>query len=111
MNTQELQFELMKKASFNNFHADQVVGDLKANTHLWDAALMDRCSLITLRDLAEDIWNVDTLYILTSMKSEQLYELARAWNPSSLRWIEGDEATEMLDAYVSGDYILCVWWN
>jgi hypothetical protein len=111
MNTQELQFELMKKASFNNFHAEQVVSDLKANSYLWDAALMDQSNLIKLRDLPEDIWNVNTLYILTSFKSDQLYELARLWNPSSLRWIEGDEATKMLDAYISGDCILCIWWN
>jgi|SRR5450759_1859077 len=111
MNTQELQFELMKKASFNNFHAEQVIRDLKANTHLWDAALMDQPNLIKLRDLPEDIWNVNTLYILTGIKSDQLSELARLWNPSSLRWIEGDEASIRLGAYVSGDYILCIWWN
>jgi len=68
MNTQELQFELMKKASFNDFQAEQVVGDLKANAHLWDAALMDQPGLMKLRDLPEDIWNVSTLYILTGIK-------------------------------------------
>jgi hypothetical protein len=111
MNAQELQFELMKKASFNNFHAEQVINDLKDNTHLWDAALMDQSNLTKLRDLSDDIWNVDTLYILTGMKSDQLYELALQWNPTSLRWIEGDEATSRLGAYISGDYILCLWWN
>ena len=111
MNTQELHFELMKKASFNNFHAEQVIRDLKANTHLWDAALMDQPNLIKLRDLPEDIWNVNTLYILTGIKSDQLSELARLWNPSSLRWIEGDEASIRLGAYVSGDYILRLRWD
>jgi hypothetical protein len=101
----------MKKASFNDFHANQVIKDLKANTHLWDGVLMDQSNLIKLRDLQEDIWNVNTLYILTGMKSDQLYELALSWNPSSLRWIEGEEATDRLGAYVSGDYILCLWWN
>jgi len=28
---QQLQFELMRLASFNNFDGDQVVGDLQAN--------------------------------------------------------------------------------
>ena len=111
MNTQELHFELMKKASFNDFHAKEVIKDLKANTHLWDAALMDRPSLVKLRDMPEDIWNVNTLYILTGIKSDQLYELALSWNPTSIRWIEGDEANSMLGAYISGDSILCLWWN
>lgn len=111
MNTQELQFELMKKASFNDFQAEQVVGDLKANAHLWDAALMDQPGLVKLRDLPENIWNVSTLYILTGIKSDQLYQLALSWNPSSIRWIEGKEATKKLDAYVSGDYILCLRWD
>lgn len=111
MDTQALQFELMKKASFNNFRGEQVVSDLKANSHLWDAALMDAPKLIKLRDLPDDIWNVNTLYILTGIKSDQLYQLALQWNPSHLRWIEGEEASRRLDAYVSGDYILCLWWN
>ena len=111
MNTQQLQFELMKKASFNNFDADKVIKDLKANTHLWDAALMDQPDLKKLRDLPSDIWNVNTLYILTAMKSEQLYKLASAWNPSTIRWIEGEQAANRLGAYISGDYILCLWWS
>jgi len=111
MNTQELQFELMKKASFNDFHAEKVIKDLKANTHLWDAALMDQPNLVKLRDIQADVWNVNTLYILTSIKSDQLYHLALSWNPSSLRWIEGDEAATRLSSYISGDYILCIWWN
>jgi hypothetical protein len=94
MNTQELQFELMKKASFNDFQAEQVVGDLKANAHLWDAALMDQPGLVKLRDLPENIWNVSTLYILTGIKSDQLYQLALSWNPTSIRWIEGEAATK-----------------
>jgi hypothetical protein len=111
MNTQELQFELMKKASFNDFHAGQVIKDLKANTHLWDAVLMDQSNLMKLRDLPSDIWNVNTLYILTGIKSDQLYELALSWKPSSIRWIEGDEASARLGAYISGDYVLCLSWN
>jgi len=111
MNTQELQFEPMKKASFNDFQAEQVIKDLKANAHLWDAVLMDQPGLMKLRDLPEDIWNVSTLYILTGIQSDQLYQLALSWNPSSIRWIEGKEATKKLDAYVSGDYILCLRWD
>ena len=42
---QQLQFELMRLASFNNFDGDQVVDDLQANPALWEDAMMGRIKL------------------------------------------------------------------
>jgi len=72
---QDIQLELMRRTKFNAFDGERVVASLLAQKPLWQAVLMDRfclangprlpsCGLIKLRDLAANIWNVDTLYIL-----------------------------------------------
>jgi hypothetical protein len=78
MTIQDIQFQLMEEASFNGFDGKQVVRDLKAHPELWEGVVMDRAGypdrdsagfggcicLIKLRDISENYWNVDTVYIL-----------------------------------------------
>lgn len=129
MNPQELQFELMKLASFNEFDGEQVVKDLQANPVLWKGALMDRAgfkrtddryesviSLIKLRDLP-DYWNVDTLFIIPSPGHEdELEVLAKTWRADEVGWIGGEEACSKLGSYspqkrAQEKSILKIWWD
>ncbi len=83
MTPQQLQFELMKKASFNMFDGKRVVKDLQDHSGLWLGAVMDRessepesCDLIKLRDIGEGYWSVDTLFILpVPGKEDELVDL------------------------------------
>ena len=59
---QALQFELMKAASFNSFDGEAIVKSLLAHRELWTAAVMTRFrDIIYLRDMPDNLWNVDTL--------------------------------------------------
>jgi len=73
---QQIQLELIRRTRFNAFNGKQVVAALRAHPDLWEAVLMDRNSfsnpgrlpsmgLIKWRDLSGNLWNVDTLYVLT----------------------------------------------
>ena len=68
---QEIQLELVERASFNLLDGRRVVASLREHDDLWLAVLMDlpwtpeRGGLIKLRDLPAGNWNVDTLFILT----------------------------------------------
>jgi hypothetical protein len=73
---QDIQLELIRRSSFNAFNGGQVVSSLLAHRELWESVVMDRVGimrpghlpahgLIKLRDLADNCWNVDTLYVLT----------------------------------------------
>lgn len=87
---QEIQLELIRRSSFNAFDGEQVVASLLNHRQLWLAVLMDRpgianyaepshllmSGLIKLRDLSDNLWNADTLFILTR-KQAQARELAR----------------------------------
>ena len=76
---QELQFELMRRASGDGYNANKMIAFLLEHQPLWDAVLMDRIhlfwnsavrsiklpALYKLRDLPDNYWNVDKLYVLT----------------------------------------------
>ena len=65
---QDIQFDLIRRASFNELDGVAVVKSLKANEGLWRAVIIDRnpkyWPLLKLRDLQDNQWNVDTLFIL-----------------------------------------------
>jgi hypothetical protein len=87
---QEIQLELLRRTSFNALDGERVCASLHRHRHLWLAVLLDRpgianyaepshllmSGLIKLRDLPENIWNADTLFILTSTAA-QARDLAR----------------------------------
>jgi hypothetical protein len=111
---QSLQLELMRRSSFNSFDGTQVARDLLAHRLLWCGAMMDRLggnALIKLRDIGENAWNVDTLYVLSSTADDKrLTSLARRWHPDSVTWVSGPAASRLLGA--TGSYrILEVWWD
>jgi len=125
--TQKLVFELMKKATFNEFDGKKVVKDLIENRDLWRAVVMDReayspynesllvIDLIKLRDLEADVYNVDTVFILPADGDEvmrKLETLAKSWNADEIDWITGKEANRCLGiGGFKGEKILRIWWD
>jgi hypothetical protein len=124
---QQIQFELLRRSSFNAFDGERVVASLLAHRDLWESVMMDRVGimrpghlpahgLIKLRDLADNCWNVDTLYVLTpNVRSAR--ELARI-----IEQEEGwggmvrvhDDQQDVDDALGSGREeraIVTVWWD
>ena len=126
---QQLQFELMKKASFNFFNGEKVVKDLIVNKNLWKGVVMGRAQyafddsdlykelidLICLRDIANGLWNVDTVYILVEEGCEdELEKLANIWDADEIWWMKDKVAQQCLGIGTSKDYskkILRIWWD
>lgn len=120
---QQLQFQLMREARFNEFNPAPVIDDLLANRELWSGAVMDRAGwfavhrggepvdLIKLRDIEAGYWNVDTLYILSSGKDDTRLELlAKGWQADEIGWLTGEQASAALGSS-QGGRVLRVWWD
>lgn len=117
MTVQELQFELMKIATFNSFDGEYVVQQLQDNPELWEGVVMDRPDMIKLRDIKDNYWNVDTLYIIPKKgKETDLMTLASQWHADDVEWVGGEEACSMLGSYSpegrsNPHAILRLWWD
>ena len=75
---QDIQLELLRRSCWNALDGERVYASLMEHRALWLAALLDRpgvanyarpglllmCGMIKLRDLPDNFWNADTLYIL-----------------------------------------------
>ena len=86
---QEIQLELIRRTRFNAFDGERIYASLMKHRAYWQAALLDRpglanyqkpgrllmSGLIKLRDLDDNLWNADQLFILTA-KREQAVQLA-----------------------------------
>jgi len=109
---QELQLELIRLASFNDFDGGRAVDDLLRSRELWTGVLMDAAGLVKLRDIGAGVWNVDTLYVLSSGTDDRALEtLVRSWGPDSIGWIEGEAADRELGWSLSGLRVLSAWWD
>ena len=92
---QQIQLELIRRTRFNTFDGEKVCALLEQYREKWRAGLFDRpgfpkydhpaqllaAGLIKLRDLDDNIWNADTLYVLTHTP-EQARELFAAFDES-----------------------------
>lgn len=136
---QRLNFRLMELASFNRYDGPKVVKDLLDHRELWQACIMDRGSyseasiinkiessyfinLIKLRDMSRDcvkrlgeqIWNIDTLFILAPKsleKKKELLKLSKTWLADEVKWMEPKRASYYLGGAPKGTKILQVWWD
>ena len=125
---QNLNFKLMEATTFNGFDGERVVKSLKDHRELWRGAVMDRAgykdpdspdyseaiSLIKLRDIKDNYWNVDTLYILpTAGKEKELETLASGWGADEVNYIGGKRAGSILGSAIMTHekQILRVWWD
>jgi len=112
---QSLEFQMIRRASFNNFDGREVVRDLLKHRRLWCGAVMDTGdgTLLKLRDIDENVWNVDTLYVLPSgADSRALRRLAQRWRADGVDWVIGAKASQLLGEHGPGiRRILEIWWD
>jgi hypothetical protein len=127
---QEIQFELMRRASFNAFDSDKIIASLERHSELWEAVLVDRrphwqrdrynlpmAWLIRLRDLAYNEWNVDTVFILTPTveAAQNLTQIIadENWRGMTMVYGEGhrEEVQRALGCWHKDQAVVTVWWD
>jgi hypothetical protein len=126
---QDIQLELLRRTSFNALDGERVHSSLLKHRHLWLAALLDRpgvpdytepnslllAGLIKLRDLPKNIWNADTLFILTQTHA-LARELARIaeeedWAGEVRVYEDQKEIDRTLGTGRQEYGLLSVWWD
>ena len=126
---QELQLELIRRTKFNAFNGQQVFESLITHRALWTATFLDRPGasprygsallliggLIKLRDLPANIWNADTLYVLTP-SPEAARDLARViesenWGGEPIVYSDREEIDSALGTSEPVYGLLTVWWD
>jgi hypothetical protein len=126
---QDIQLELLRRTKFNALDGERVVASLLQHRDLWLAALLDRpgvpnfaepgllliSGLIKLRDLPDNYWNADTLFILTRTheRAAQLARLAEEedWG-GEVRVFEDQQDIDRALGTGRQEYgLLSVWWD
>jgi hypothetical protein len=126
---QDIQLELLRRTQFNALDGERVAASLLAHRDLWLAALLDRpgvpnyaepgllltAGLIKLRDLPDNFWNADTLFILTRTR-EQARQLARLaeeedWGGEVQVFEDQEEIDRALGTGRQEYGLLSLWWD
>ena len=127
---QEIQLELIRRTKFNAFDGERIYASLMKHRAYWKAVLLDQpglpnydklrhlltMGLIKLRDLDDNIWNVDKLFILTH-KREQAVQLARIieeedWGGEQPIVYDDQEETDSALGMGRQEYgLLSIWWD
>jgi hypothetical protein len=129
VSVQDIQLELLRRTSFNALDGDKVCASLLRHRHLWLATLLDRpgvpnytepgllltSGLIKLRDLPDNLWNADTLFILTRTRA-QARELTRIirdedWGGEVQVYERQEEIDRALGTGRQEYGLLSVWWD
>jgi hypothetical protein len=123
---QEIQLELIRRTQFNAFDGERVYRSLVEHRNLWEAVLFDRLSsrlpgilppgsLIKLRDLSSNLWNADTLYILTpnAAAARMLAGLHKSaeWCGEVYVFEDAEQVDNALGGDDRGKAIVRVWWD
>jgi hypothetical protein len=126
---QEIQLELLRRTSFNALDGEKVYTSLLEHRGLWLAALLDRpgvpnyaergllltAGLIKLRDLPDNFWNADTLFILTPTRqaAEQLARIAdqEEWGGEVQVYKDQEETDRALGIGRQEFGLLSFWWD
>jgi len=114
---QQIQLELIRRTSFNQFAGEKVNGDLLRHRHLWRGVLMESSvPLVKLRDMVDNdyqLWNVDTLYILAvdQPSAMELRELAKTWTADYVEICASSEANELMGSMGEDWWLVRVWWD
>ena len=127
---QEIQLELIRRTKFNAFDGGQIYASLMKHRAYWQAVLLDRpglanyqkprhlllMGLIKLRDLNDNIWNADQLFILTATR-EQAVQLARIieeddWGGEKPIVYDNQEEIDSSLGVGRQEYgLLSIWWD
>jgi hypothetical protein len=126
---QDIQLELVRRTTFNALDGERVYASLLAHRELWQAVLLDRpgvpdfthpghlltAGLIKLRDLPDDIWNADTLFVLTPTReaADRLKAVAEAedWGGEATVHADIEETDRALGTGRQEYGLLSVWWD
>jgi hypothetical protein len=126
---QDIQLELLRRTRFNALDGERVYASLLQRRHLWRAALLDRpgvpncaepshllmAGLIKFRDLPDNLWNADTLFLLTPTRreAEQLAQLAEEddWGGEVHVYKDQAETDRALGTGRREYGLLSVWWD
>jgi hypothetical protein len=119
----------------NALDGPAVEASLRSNTGLWRSAFFTReassrsgeqslasvINLVVLRDLAGNVVNLDTLFLLAEPgRQDELEALASGWNADEIDWVDQQEAFRAMGeaAVRNRDYtadpervLLRVWWD
>jgi len=127
---QDIQLELIRRTRFNAMNGERIVASLLRHRDLWLAVLLDRpglpnyaepCSLLTaglikLRDLPDNLWNADTLFILTRTR-EQARRMERIaeeedWGADVVRVYDDQQEIDQSLGTGRQEYgLVSVWWD
>jgi hypothetical protein len=126
---QDIQLELLRRTRFNDLDGERVAASLLRYRDLWRAALLDRpgvpdytepgllltAGLIKLRDLHRNLWNADTLFVLTPTQ-EQARRLARIaeeedWGGMVRVYEDQKEIDRALGTGRQECGLVSVWWD
>ena len=111
---QEIQLELIRRHQHNYFDGEEVAADLMAHREWWEAVLMDASAgLVKLRDLADNFWNVDTLYILATNErsARRLAELGERWLADTVSVYDEEETNWELGGGIEEQRLVTMWWD
>lgn len=124
---QDIQLELIRRKRFNSFEGPAIYASLTRNRELWSAAWMPRLghmtgkdilsamSLIPLRDLLFNRWNVDDLYLLCDSlgNAERLSSIANEekWLADNVQIHEDDKACLALGTSKTGCKFVSFCWD
>jgi hypothetical protein len=125
---QDIQLELLRRTRFNAFDGERVYTGLMKHRDLWLAALLDRpgvpnyaepgflltSGLIKLRDRPDNIWNVDTLFLLTPTRraAQELAGIAEEeWGGQVRVYTNQEQIDRALGTGREEFGLLSVWWD
>ena len=126
---QDIQLELLRRTTFNALDGERVVASLRKHRRLWLAVLLDRpgvpnyarpgflltAGLIKLRDLPDNLWNADTLFVLTPTKAaaEQLAKVAETddWGGEVQVYTDQEDIDSALGTGRQPFGLMSVWWD
>jgi hypothetical protein len=123
---QDIQLELIRRRNFHLFDGQRIADCLLQHRNLWEAVMMDRLAisqpgslptlgLMKLRDIPQDEWNVDTLYILARSKEDakSLAEILnkRQWGGMVDVHADHEEVDNALGGAKPGQAIVSIWWD
>lgn len=123
MTVQDIYLELIRRTQFNEFDGEKVYGSLMLHRDLWQAVIMESAfgagmepaGLMKLRDISQDFWHVDTLYILTadSATAHKFVEIieAEGWAEEITIYDDEEDVQEAFGDSGAQGAIISIWWD
>lgn len=117
---QDVHLELIRRSQHNLFDGERVCADLLAQRADWQAVIFDTnalfgggSGLIKLRDLADNCYNVDTLYILAvdEAAAQRLAALAESLLADNVQVYNQRDTNNHLGGCDDSLRLVTMWWD